>query len=220
MDGVLADFHLEAVRAHLRAGSIKPTQLDHYGTPLELQGNFLRQAWLQDAKGKSLQKWLLPLGRDETNEDWMARFWSPIKRADFVWHNLEPYPWFRAVIDLCQQYADYVEIVTTPNDDPRCLSGKFSWFSRFGISLPMWQNGRKAALSRPGTLLLDDYDKNVMRFSSPQCSTYGADACPGGQFHQCHGDAIMFPAPWNSLHVHSNNPLAYVRTELEKLVHG
>lgn len=230
MDGVLCNFHLEAVRAHMREGKSFPA-LDHYDTPLMLTADRLHTQWLKHAPGSSLQKWLMPKRDRESNDDWMRRFWQPIRRASFVWENLEPYDWFRNVIEVCYQYAEHLEIVTTPDyHNPHCHAGKVRWLTRFKLDIPIWQNGRKQALSRPGTLLIDDYEKNCEKFAIPQCNNLPAHlrcpidvssqgmATPENEKHPwCHGDAILFPAPWNELHNHSNDPIAYLVKELTRL---
>lgn len=230
MDGVLCDFHLEAIRANLRAGLRIPI-LQHTGTPLELQGAYLRELWLQYAPSKSLQKWILPKHPNEEDEAWMARFWKPIATAAFVWENLEPYPWYKQVWELCNDYADFVEIVTTPGPTPS-YSGKRAWITRYlGPQVEVCLRHRKWALSRPGTCLIDDYAKTAEKFASPQC---GDNPLAHGCFvdmeppanplekwvdvHNCHGQAITFPAPWNPLYGQCHNPLAYVESKLKEII--
>lgn len=240
MDGVLCDFHLDAVRAHLRAG-LRIPKLDHYGTPLELQMEYLRDIWLHYAPGKSLQKWVLPQRSDESDEDWMARFWKPIATAAFVWENLEPYPWYKSMWELCNDYADYVEIVTTPGPIAACYAGKRKWIDKYlGPNTPAWLGSRKWALSRPGTLLIDDYDKTTARFASPQCGDSPIvqnGGCNWGYHpshndgpndlrqglintfpHICHGQAITFPAPWNPYHKFCRDPLPYVEGVIKEML--
>lgn len=233
MDGVLCNFHLEAIRAHMREGKAFPA-LDHFDTPLQLTAEKLHSQWLKHAPGLTLQKWLMPKKERETDDDWMHRFWLPIRRASFVWENLEPYEWFREVIEVCREYGEHLEIVTSPDyHNPACHYGKVRWLTRFKLDIPIWQNSRKAALSRPGTLLIDDYAKQCEKFASPQCGYNGTllegshpdmGCHPGSTYattkefyHHCHGDAILFPGPWNALHAHSRNPIFYLVKELTRL---
>lgn len=110
-----------------------------------------------------------------TNEFW--------RRVDFggeaFWENLDPYPW---ALDLAKelQQIDRVIIATSPSRSPASYSGKRRWLQKMGLCrLDAMFGAQKWLMSRPGRVLVDDGEHNVVAWLHE-----------GGQ-------AILVPQPWN-----------------------
>lgn len=138
-------------------------------------------------------KELFGLTRDE--------FWHSIERDEF-WANLEPLPWAHEMLKMLEPYEPC--ILTTP---AMCTaSGKQRWIKNY---LPRyWNTGRyligpaKAYCASPGAVLIDDKEQNVL------------------DFREAGGQAVLFPAMWNSLRSMCHNPLPIVYGGLSRIVCG
>jgi 5'(3')-deoxyribonucleotidase len=110
-------------------------------------------------------------------------FWSKLDRE--FWANIHPSPECDWLPELCGQVVGRknVFLLSTPIHNPDCVAGKMEWIHK---NLPSWLHRQfiftphKWVCSKPGTLLIDDYDKNIQLFE-----TYG-------------GQTILVPRPWNS----------------------
>jgi 5'(3')-deoxyribonucleotidase len=110
-------------------------------------------------------------------------FWSKLDRE--FWANIKPASECEWLPELCGQVVGRknVFLLSTPIDNPDCLAGKMEWIYK---NLPEWLHRQfiftphKWVCAKPGTLLIDDYDKNIQKFE-----TYG-------------GQTILVPRPWNS----------------------
>jgi len=106
-------------------------------------------------------------------------------QGERFWQHLEPYPGILDLVLGCQDIAD-TYFLTAPTLDPNSLSGKVRWLqSRFGrgTGSGMCVLARhKELLAGPGALLIDDREETVTKFRA------------------AHGDAILVPRRWNSLH--------------------
>ena len=109
------------------------------------------------------------------------RFWERINLAgeDF-WLDLEELPWASDVLELCNQYAERVLIVTTPSTDVDSYSGKVKWLQRrFGRDFKDFcLFSEKELLAKPDRLLIDDNPDNCAKFveeggNSLVCPQYG-----------------------------------------------
>lgn len=111
---------------------------------------------------------------DLTNEE----FWRAIEGVEF-WENLKPYPW---AYELVAMSGKDVLFSTSPTLDPYSVAGKLKWLNtHFGVSTHQCMIGpRKELLAHPRRILIDDYPKNIARFSN------------------CGGVAVLFPQPWNN----------------------
>ena len=124
--------------------------------------------------------------------------------AEF-WRNLQWTEDGRSIFSLVQRHFGFrsIHLATKIMSNPGCCSGKYLWvcehledyFAKHLILI----SGTKAVLAGPGSLLIDDCDKNVEEFRAA-----------GGQ-------AILVPRPWNKLHEQANNTLQVVKYELEKI---
>lgn len=182
MDGVLADFHGSALAAH----GVKETHRDQWPTP-----------------GQDLQE-RLGLGMHDHSSTSNERFWGPINLIQDFWINLEPFPWLKDLISLCDQYVSGTHGVVICSSPASSWNGedkrqKLNWLDKHEIYREVKFETHKASLSKPGTLLIDDWEKQV------------------DPFNQGEGKAILVPQPWNSNYVYSQVTLSYVQFQLEYL---
>jgi len=115
------------------------------------------------------------------------------------WEKLEPLPWWRDLIDLCESFAP-VTILTTPSRHYSSVAGKLLWIQEH---LPHYQRSylmgeNKAACGHPRAVLIDDMQKNVDAF-----------AAVGGW-------SILFPAQWNAARGELEDPIEHVRKWLNE----
>ena len=128
--------------------------------------------------------------------------WAPARGATF-WACLALLPWARELVDLCDARfkRQNVAFLTQPVRDPQSLAGKAEWLREHFPGRAWFIGPGKAALARPGTVLIDDADVNVAAWRDK-----GGAAC-------------LFPQRWNAWHESSHDPMALVRAWLEALPH-
>lgn len=126
-------------------------------------------------------------------------FWEDVPR--WIWARTPESPFCHQLIRACKRLVgESVYIATRPTNDPDCLAGKLEWIQ---AKLPKWLHQqyfitpRKWKLARPGTLLIDDNEKNCRLFEAAG------------------GLAIRVPRPWNL--AWGNEPWPYVSGCLENL---
>ena len=146
--------------------------------------------------------------RRKTNTYWLHllweltldEFWNPIDRlgSDF-WQNLERLPWMDDVLKVCEDTRLEIQMATCPNSTTECLLGKAQWVEN---ELSEIYHGcvtytrHKHLLACSSSLLIDDSPYNVAAFRK-----HG-------------GSAILFPTDGNHLHPLLNDPVTYLRKEL------
>jgi len=196
IDGVIADFHLEAVRAHMRIGN-RFALLDHHGTPLELSHQRLYSRW---PPGMSCHRFCTGMVT-EVEDLWspeMDGFWRPIRSDPFFWQNMPALPWAKQLLKLLEGYCKEIVYVTTPDWTPDSHAGKLSWLAV--QKMPQYEYitmKNKWRLARPNCLLIDDFEKHVERWQEKDCP------------------ALLFPQPWNEDHHFVGDRLGFVRKYLE-----
>ncbi|MEO0444581.1 MAG: hypothetical protein AAF191_00750 [Verrucomicrobiota bacterium] len=173
IDGVLADFTASALRVHGRSEMID-----------------------QWPKGERDIPKVLGISR--------SQYWRAIEAegSDF-WRELEPYPWFRELIDLVQSTAPFSLLTAAPLA-PSSVAGKVAWidhhfpkvegrrFRDFFIGSSKW------LMAAPDRVLIDDAEMLVDRFS------------------EAGGHGILFPQVWNRDH-NAKDPLATVARRLAEV---
>lgn len=179
MDGVLADFHKSALAAHGVAEN-------------------RREQW--PIYGQDLQE-RLGLGIHDHKENLLnqEKFWGPLNLIKDFWINLEPFPWVAELIQACRSYTDKLIICTSPakswnGEDKR---QKLEWLRKYDIIGEVLFPDRKASLSERGTVLIDDWEKQVYPFADGE------------------GNAILFPQPWNANHAQSDYSLEFTINQLK-----
>ena len=198
-DGITADFHTEAVRAHMRVGRRYPS-LSHSGTPLQLSGEYLRSRW---PLGVSCHIFTCP-ELNEVKDYWddeMDTFWKPIREDPLFWHNLPVFPWTFELVKLLKNHCKHLVFVTTPDKDTSSYAGKYAWLRRHGLDnhelITMKQKWR---LARPDALIIDDFHVHVNNWHK-ECQ----------ELFNVHGHALLFPQPWNPNHHASRDPMNFIR---------
>jgi len=201
MDGVIANFHLEAIRAYMRVGK----NLRHIGDLETLTAHKLFTQW---PKGVSLQKYINPKHEDG-NDYWspeMDDFWKPIRIDPLFWRKIAPMGFMRDLIDLLKTYTKHLVICTTPDWDPNSSLGKRQWLIGQGLGdLEYVFIKHKWRLADPQALLIDDYERHVQSWCQECDRRFGVP-----------GSAILFPAVWNENHHLWTRPVQYV----EQMING
>lgn len=146
--------------------------------------------------------------------DWgltKEQFWAPIRELgpEFYGH-VSCTPWAWELWDVLMNQPFEVKILSASPDHPEGFTGKRLWCDRYlaasrhrnappykGDSPDVMIARDKYTVARPHTLLIDDGEHNVEAFRAA-----------GGQ-------AITWPAAWNNMRHLADNPLEYVKTELE-----
>ena len=114
----------------------------------------------------------------------MDSYWGAVvAEGEAFWVNLQEYEWYPELFRSLQNMGDVV-FLTSGTYAPWSLSGKLKWLQkRFGKSFQGYiMTAKKHLLANSSTILIDDYEKNVMTFRE-----YG-------------GNAVLFPQIWNSNH--------------------
>ena len=131
-------------------------------------------------------------------------FWGNIDHSVFFWSELDEYDWYLELIDLVKSFPAEMVFSSSPSKCTTSHYGKAQWLKERGFcpSKDAMLGSRKNLMANPGTVLIDDSDKN--------CEEFRARG----------GHAIVFPQHWNSQHEKQDNRLAYVQQELTKLFEG
>lgn len=130
-------------------------------------------------------------------------FWGKIDvRGRHFWERLDFYPWAFRLTGMLTSFAPWT-ICTSPSHHPESLAGKLAWLhSCFGFPFRNYFMGSaKHLFARPGTVLVDDSDKNV------------------SDFQAAGGKSILFPQPWNALYAiqMGEDKLDYVERQLREI---
>ena len=146
-------------------------------------------------------EWSIPKLIGKTDEE----FWKPINGDASFWRGLSQYPWFGSLIRKCEDMSDgEVMFATSPSRCPFAYKGKAEWLIDRGIKSNdrAMFGSKKHLLANANTVLVDDSDKNV------------------SEFRDAGGKAILFPQVWNTNYEYIQDPMGYVRGELDKLKGG
>lgn len=121
---------------------------------------------------------LRELHRVVTNGDEDA-MWAEIdKHGEEFWSGLSLYDWSLELWETCRSVAPTC-ILTKPSRSPYSASGKVRWITQHFKTRSFLIGPPKHFCARPGALLVDDYEKNCLRFKDAG------------------GEAIVFPQPYN-----------------------
>lgn len=205
LDGVLADFHLEAVRAHMRVGTRFHT-LEHYGTPLELTHEHLYQRLPKDI---GIHKFCVSSIPNEVGDFWqpnMDKFWSPIRTDPFFWKNMPAYPWLYQLVKLLANNCEHLVFVTTPDTHHNSYSGKYFWMEKHNLTKFEFITAKnKWRLAHPRCLIVDDFGKHITAWLDRVEHLYREP-----------GHALLFPQPWNNNHHLTDDRLGYIEAYLKE----
>lgn len=128
------------------------------------------------------------------------KVWSTVKGLDeSFWVNMPEYPWTRELWKKCNGLGE-TRILSAPLNCGASASGKIKWLHAFtgdenfyGYHLTYY----KEDCARWNHLLIDDKEENCDKFIAA-----------GGR-------AILFPAYWNRLHKHWQNPYEHIETQID-----
>jgi hypothetical protein len=126
-------------------------------------------------------------------------FWEAIPRR--AWVECPESDFFHWLLRACKRITGRsIYIATATTKDPDCLAGKLEWIH---AHFPKWMHRqyfitpRKWKLGKPGSLLIDDNEKNCRLFE------------------EAGGLAIRVPRPWNDAAAFS--PREYLEPRLKNL---
>ncbi len=136
------------------------------------------------------------LGRELTVEE----FWELIDlEGRSFWQSIKPLPWCQELIELVDSVGVPIHYITSPGGSSYgCYSGKAAWLDNVdGSNQFLHITEHKHVCSQPGHLLIDDRQSNVDEWRGEE------------------GEAILFPTHGNRLGLYKNNPLDYIKPQLE-----
>lgn len=172
LDGVLVDFYASALPIH--------------GCPdLYLDPKNLGKYRAQEILGLS-------------NPD----FWEPLDANPDFWSTIPKTPEADAIVAIAEETfgMENCGILTAPNRNPRCFTGKIAWVEKYYPQLAsrIIFAHCKGFCAGPGSVLLDDSDEMI------------------NEFRASGGSAITVPRPWNAYHT-GYEVLPYIRLQLDWL---
>lgn len=136
--------------------------------------------------------------------DWnLKTFWNSVHRD--LWASVPESIEFRRLLIGCEKLVgrENVILLSSPTLCPESLAGKLEWIHS---NCPPWMHRNyligpaKVSCARPGALLIDDADKNVVAF-----------AAKGGR-------VLLVPRPWNSLECISDRTPEYLASMIDTLL--
>jgi 5'(3')-deoxyribonucleotidase len=133
-------------------------------------------------------------------------FWSVIHaRGVEFWEDLEVLPWAASMVTYLDSLDIEWHIVSTPWGNEESEIGKRRWIKRFlGPAFDrLHLTKHKQLFSRVNTILIDDAPHNIENFTTKS---------------PCPGEGILYPHPGNCLSHLANDPLTYVKIEVDKFV--
>lgn len=147
------------------------------------------------------------LGRTEETQITLKEFWDNINGRTEFWENLEALPWFTEILNLCYSYTYDVHIVSSPSYCDTCYTGKVRWLKkRFGLEFTNFHlTPHKEKLARPGTVLIDDSEKNCQNF------LVNKNGRSTGAY------SVIFPRHSNGIG-NITDPVTYVKSQLDDIM--
>ena len=103
-----------------------------------------------------------------------SKMWPIIdSKGEKWWENLEKFYWTEDLISLVKKESNEWCILSSPNRNPECLSGKVKWMQKnWGKEFKNYLIGsNKHLCAHPNALLIDDTPKKINKFKE-----YGGQA--------------------------------------------
>lgn len=125
-----------------------------------------------------------------------------VRRHNF-WIHIPALPWAKKLVDILKRDFDVVILSAPWDNHPQCLADKIHW-CRFHLGISQSHvilTKHKHLLSRPGLILIDDYNKNCFAWS------------------RMGGIAIEFPArhnDWHGMKINTDLIITWVQNHIEK----
>lgn len=143
-----------------------------------------------------------PLGLAKNGEPMTeGEFWRVLQyQGVSFWTGIPKLPWFGDLVELLEEFDNW-KVLTDPSGKCAAVSGKIESLKRnFGLEFNQFHlTSFKEDLASPNALLIDDNDDNVKKF------------------REAGGRAIVFPNRGSSTWKHLDDPVGYVRQELERM---
>lgn len=118
------------------------------------------------------------------------------------WANMDKLPWADELFNWATENSNKVMFLSKPSEHPVSYSGKATWLKTHYPGTDFALVTSKSPNSKPGTLLVDDYYPNVVKFRR-----FG-------------GHAAIFPRPWNcGLPDEGQDKIRLIKLDIEKY-HG
>ena len=129
-------------------------------------------------------------------------FWGEIATIDTFWSDIPALPWFYELIRLAREHDRLFNILTAPTNHDNCYAGKRKWIdNHFNFDprerLHLRKDKWRFATMGEDCVLIDDKPQNICEWNSAG------------------GLGILFPATWNENSMYLENPVSYVRMQLD-----
>ena len=181
MDGVLCDFATPALMAQGLSREAAIKRLNDWPTGLSLASVVTDQkTYLSDPGVKELADDL---------------FWNRIvSMRDEFWDQIESYPWLELLVSKLNRLSVPWFICSSPGNNATIAKCKVQWLHRFfGESFDRFiLTHYKHTLACPGSILIDDDDRQIERFNA------------------LGGRGYLFPTPWNSAGAFNPNFFTFI----------
>ena len=131
------------------------------------------------------------------------KFWGFITQE--VWENLSVYPETLKLMETLHDFFGFENVffLSSPTTEPSCLHGKGTWikdhfpdmwYKRMFVFTP-----HKYLFANNRAILVDDYEVNCKKFS------------------EAGGWSILYPQPWNRLHMFKGDRIEHVISGTESI---
>lgn len=129
-------------------------------------------------------------------------FWKLLDtKVEGAFCNGKNYEWASALISTCKKYCDNIAFCSNPGNNPKHWAEKRIWAEKHFPDVPLILTQNKEVLSQTGTVLIDDFNKNIDKFNKGD------------------GIGIIFPQYWNTLNRfrQENGSVDYIDCTLEDI---
>jgi hypothetical protein len=129
-------------------------------------------------------------------------FWKLLDtKVEGTFCNGKNYEWSSALINTCKKYCDNIAFCSNPGNNPKHWAEKRTWAEKHFPDIPLILTQNKEVLSQTGTVLIDDFNKNIDKFNMGD------------------GIGIIFPQYWNTLNRfrQENGSVDYIDCTLEDI---
>jgi 5'(3')-deoxyribonucleotidase len=181
---------------------LKTIYLDMDGVLVDFVGGVFKRYDIDPSEQANIKSWDFFAEYDIDEQ----HFWNTVAARVGFWRDLEPYPYAKAVFNMCHKYAEEVKICTSCGC-PAAASGKNDWIKEhLGLAskdvIHIVDKWRLAYM--PKTILIDDSEVNL---------AYWHNACTAAN-RGLYAWSILFPQPWNTSRHFVDTRLAYLQRNL------
>lgn len=127
-----------------------------------------------------------------------SEFWKKIDKIPDWWETIPKTKECDELLKIASQYDSY--ICTSPASNPNCAAGKLRWLNMYtSFRRNIVITPQKWLCAGPNKILIDDTDSKIEKFRE----------------HGGHG--ILFPRVWNKNKHLADNPISFLKSELERI---